>query len=246
MHLINGLPWFDLEPYLDLSDLEKQRHLFALAIASNPSHIFTSLVGIQSNLYDQKETELGDFAKMRARLPGEDSEAFSTLGSMARFYTYCKYMYPVTPLGLCMYIRTIRDDNYFKKHKKEACIDTPVSSHFGFLLDWLDGSGVFEEYGRVILFLNEPGTSTPMHRDYPFPVSQKNQFIWLSLGNSKSFFVADDNGTKHHITSRCAIFDNANWHGSEPCCHATWSLRVDGVFSESFLEKTGLSSHFSG
>lgn len=244
MHLINGLPWIDLEPYADLDALELDRWRFALAIAKNPALIFTSIVGTQLNLYDQGETELGDFAKRTHRQNEKDKEAYSQLESMARFYTYCKYMYPTQGLGQCMHIRTVKNDLYNKKHLRDFCTDTPAAKSFEFFFQWLDRQQIFSEYGRAILFINEPGTSTTLHRDYPFPTSYKNQFVWITLGKTKNFFIQEDNGSKHYVTSRCALFDNANWHGSDPCKYASWSLRVDGVFSPQFLDKSGLLEHF--
>jgi hypothetical protein len=244
MHLIEGQPWFDLEPYIDINALAVHQRDFALAIAANPSHVVSGIVGTQRNLHDQTHTELGDFAKARINQSSDDADAFARLGSMARFYTYCKYMYPLTGLAQCLHIRTIKNDSYPRKHLSDSCVDTPLASSFDFLFSWLDSQDIFSQYGRVIMFLNEPGTMSTLHRDNPFHVSPKNQFIWISLGNEKRFFVLEDDVRRHYITSRCAIFDNTNYHGSNPCQHASWSLRIDGVFSASMLQRTGLDQHF--
>lgn len=246
MRLIKGKAWVDLEPFVDVDVLEKDRHLFAKAIARNPQHIYTSIVGTQDNLFDQEQIELGDFAKDLSTKDGIDSEVFKELGSMVKFYTYCKYMYPVVGLNRAMYIRAVKGDRYGSKHLRDACFDTPVAQEFDFLFRWIESQDIFKEYGRVVLFVNEPGTSTTLHRDYPNPISHKNQFIWLTMGNEKSFFVMDDDGNKSIVSSRCVVFENANWHGSDPAKYASWSLRVDGIFAESFMHRSGLFEHFKG
>jgi hypothetical protein len=247
MHLVNDQPWVDLSTHIDISALEQHQSAFAYAIAKYPEQIYTSLVGVQANLYDQTQIELGDFAKGLVGDPTSDARQIATkLGSLGRFYTYCKYMHPVVSLNQAMYIRVMKQDHYSTKHLHDSCIDTPVTNDFKFLFEWIDSQNVFNEYGRVVMFINEPGVKTVTHRDYPNPRSHRNEFIWLTLNSLKRFFVLDNDGTKHYTDSRVIYFDNANWHGSEPCQFANWSLRIDGVFSDDFLNRTGLYDHFRG
>lgn len=246
MFLVNSRPWLDLQPYIDVAGLEAQRHVFAKAIAMNPHMIFTSLVGTQSNLHDQTLIELGDFAKnIQADEQHPDHDMLKQIGSLPRFYAWCKYMYPVVGLNQAMYIRAIKKDSYGQKHLHDSCYDTPVAAEFGFLFDWIKEQNIFDQYGRVVMFINEPGVSTVLHRDYPNPTSHRNEFIWINLGSAKRFYVYDDAADeKHYIDSRVVYFDNANWHGSDPSQYASWSLRIDGVYSNDFLCRSGTHAHF--
>lgn len=245
MHLINNQTWLDLTPFIDIKPLEENKHLFAYVIAKYPEHIYTSLVGIQNNLFDQSLVELGDFSKSLATTNGIDKEMLIKLDSFPKFYTYCKYSHQVIGLNQAMYIRAMKKNSYGEKHLRQGCIDTPITKEFQFLFDWLDKEDIFDEYGRVLMFLNEPGVETIRHRDYPNPKSHKNEFIWITLNDIKRFYVYDaDIDKKDYITSKVAYFDNANWHGSDPMPYANWSLRIDGVFSDNFLNKTSLKDHF--
>jgi hypothetical protein len=247
MYLVNDLPWVDLSAHIDVSELEKNRSRFAYVIAKYPEHIYTSLVGVQANLYDQTQIELGDFAKGLVSNPdSEERQIANKLGSLGRFYTYCKYMHPVVSLNQAMYIRIMKQDHYGSKHLRDSCIDTPITHEFDFLFNWIGSQNVFNEYGRVVMFINEPGVQTITHRDYPNPRSHRNEFIWLTLNSLKKFFVLNDDGSKNYVDSPVAYFDNANWHGSDPSQFANWSLRIDGVFSDDFLNRTGLYDHFRG
>lgn len=245
MHLINNQSWIDLTPFINIQPLEENKSKFAYVIAKYPEQIYTSLVGIQDNLFDTSLIELGDFAKSLATVNGIDKEMLMKLNSWPKFYTYCKYSHQVIGLNQAMYIRAMKKDSYKEKHLRQGCIDTPITHEFDFLFNWLDNEYVFAEYGRILMFLNEPGVETIRHRDYPNSTSHKNEFIWLSLHDIKKFYVYDaENDKKDYITSKVAYFDNANWHGADPMPYANWSLRIDGVFSDNFLLRTGMKNHF--
>jgi len=75
-------------------------------------------------------------------------------------------------------------------------------------------------------------------------ITRKDQFIWFSPNKTKRFYVRDDN-EKHYIESRFCYFDNANIHGSDMIESNTFSIRVDGLFSDEFKLETGLKDHLN-
>lgn len=245
---INGKPWIDLEPYIDIEALAEQKHKIAAALAASHHMRYPSIVGAQDNLYDQSLVECGDFAKNLAADPNyEHKNLLRLLGSPAKIQLFCKYMYDVVALNEAIHLRTARGGNYFNKHLAEHCVDTPAMQYFTFFKNWLEAQNIFKEYGRVVFFINEPGVSSIKHRDYPDGVSRKDNFIWMSLDGRKNFWVWDDEKKEqHNITSRAALFDNAGWHGSDPTQYTGWSLRVDGIFSEEFKDKVGIRDWCDG
>lgn len=141
-------------------------------------------------------------------------------------------------------VQIIYPKNWFNKHLKNESVETENAKYFKFLFDWLDNEQIFSEYGRVVVFLNEPGVSTPIHQDSPDP-TRKDEFIWLSFGNRKKFFVYDaETNTKHYLHSPIGTFDATNYHGADSGEFASWSIRIDGIFSDWFLVKTDLYNHF--
>lgn len=246
MITINDKAWIDLEPFIDIESLAVQKPKIAAALAASHQFRYPSLVGVQDNLHDQSLVELGDYAKKIARDPSyQHAKLLELLGSMPKIHLYCKYMYDVVSLNEAIHLRSVRGGDYFNKHLASHCVDTPASKFFNFFREWLDAQNIFSEYGRTVFFINEPGVSSIKHRDYPDSISRKDNFIWMSLDGRKNFWVWDDvNDIKHNITSRAAVFDNANWHGSDPCQYTGWSLRVDGIFSDEFLDKTGLRDYY--
>ncbi len=97
----------------------------------------------------------------------------------------------------------------------------------------------------MIAFINHEGTGCKAHRDYPPETgSKRDQFLWINIDGRKQFYILDDAGEKHLLQGSVNTFDNANVHGSFASPFASWSLRIDGIFSPAFLTLTGLADHF--
>jgi hypothetical protein len=244
---INGTPWFDLEPYLDLDALEKQKHLIAMGLTL-ANNLRAPTVGTQGIFYDQSMIELGDFAKNVMEDPNyEYKQILPILRTRGNVRMFCKYMYPTVALNDAIHLNTVKGGlDYANKHLKAECEDTPAFKYFEFLRKWINDQNIFKEWGRVIFFINEPGVQVVKHRDYPSGRSRRDNMMWISLDKRKNFWIWDEEtDTKHYTTSRGLIFDNADWHGVDPTEYMGWSLRVDGVYTDEFLEKSGLRDWFS-
>jgi hypothetical protein len=156
--------------------------------------------------------------------------------------TFVQYKWPSHILGQCLVLRQSENIDYLSKHDASKCKDYPIMANFTSFMEWLAVENIFEEIGRIVVFLNDPGSVPIEHRDYPDGVSRKDQFIWISPLGSKKFYIRDDS-TKVYFESRFCYFDNANIHGAEPVDYSTFSIRVDGKFSKVFLNKTNLNTH---
>lgn len=138
----------------------------------------------------------------------------------------------------------IKARSWETKHLRNECDHMESYETFKPLLDWVDTQNIFSEYGRVNVFLNEPYTQTPIHID-PTDGNKQDQFIWITLDDRKKFFIYDqDAKTKHYLMGYIGTFDNHNYHGSESTEFASYSIRIDGIFSQEFLEKTGMKGQF--
>lgn len=144
------------------------------------------------------------------------------------------------------HLHVIKPREWTTKHLKEECDSTPATESFKPFLDWIDNQNIFSSYGRVNVFLNEPHCSTPVHFDPPTnKVTAKDQFIWITLDDRKRFFVYDPTlEIKHYLSGYVGVFDNYNYHGAEASEYASWSIRIDGLFSEEFLDKSNMKEHF--
>jgi hypothetical protein len=156
--------------------------------------------------------------------------------------TFIQYKWPSHSLGQCLVLRQSESNNYSTKGKSSKCSDQPIMSNFTSFMKWLEEENIFDEIGRIVIFLNEPGSCSIEHKDYVDGISRKDQFVWICPLGNKKFYVRDDT-EKVYLKSRFCYFDNANIHGSDPAEQNTFSIRVDGIFSKSFLDKTNLGKH---
>ena len=130
------------------------------------------------------------------------------------------------------------------KHLKDQVVDTNNKQYWTAFTEWLDQQNIFTEYGRIVVFLNEPGVNTPIHYD-SLDRTRPDEFIWISLDNRKKMFVFDPKTEqKYHLDATIGMFDTSNYHGADVGNLASWSLRVDGTFSDQFLAKSLLYKHF--
>jgi hypothetical protein len=243
MYLINNLPVIDLAGYVNIQALIDQKPYFDYAVVKSsplvtPARYFRAQFLNQPNLGLQDV--LGDYT---SATEGEldflsDLRNHDQLASWLRYNQNLVYGQQSVPI--------IYPLSWFTKHLKAETVETENTKYFKFLFDWLADEQIFSEYGRVVVFLNEPGVSTPIHQDSS-DANRKDEFIWISLGARKKFFVYDtETDIKHYLHSPIGTFDATNYHGADPGEFASWSVRIDGIFSDSFLLKTGLTSHFRG
>lgn len=234
---LGSQPWIDLEPWLDLESLNRDR--VAACLAACQPYRWTSIVGAQGNLWDQSQRELGDYAREQRQDPQSPYRAIlDQLSPGPLTNQFFRYVRPeLVHLNDCVHLTA--PSSYEHKHLADHCPKTAAALHFGFLFEWIDQQRVFEQWGRVVFWLAERGQSSALHRDYPTDdATEPDEFIWLDLTKTKQFFVSDG-VTKSPITSRAAWFNNRDWHGSEPATQLTYSLRIDGVFTDRFRKELG-------
>lgn len=242
MYLINNNPFVDFEPHIDLSFLEQ--HLPYLnysvvksSVLARPSWYYSASflepnkVGLADVLPSYTNDKLQDYEFL------QDLKDCDQLGSWLRYQEDISY----GQQSISIYYTL----EYLKKHLQDQRVGTQAVEYFDLFFKWLESQCIFNEFGRVVIFPNEPYTKTPIHQDYPDGMTRKDEFIWINLDRRKKFFVYDEaTNEKHYVNSRICTFDNASYHGCDNVEFATWSLRVDGVFADEFLHKTGLYNHY--
>ena len=78
------------------------------------------------------------------------------------------------------------------------------------------------------------GAVTP-HRDH-YIYKKCHEFVWFRTNLRKPFFMLDPrSGQKRYVESYTAWFDTVNqFHGADPVKGLSFSLRVDGSWSDEF------------
>lgn len=243
----------ELDRFVDIESLLSLEKITAIALARNKSQLTVSFSGpstpglqtwLDESIYKEVKNSLVD-----CDIPQEIKDTWNKLTHDQQLY-YALLVNRGRSLNYGLTLRTIinptggNSGKFHLKHLEKFTQDTHLRKEFEFIFDWLKKENIFKEIGRVQFFINPEGNSTPIHRDYA-EKSLKDQFIWIRFNKQKDFFVYDaEENKKYFVQGHICTFDNHQWHGSEPNEFMGFSLRVDGVFTEQFLEKTNLKGHF--
>jgi hypothetical protein len=128
---------------------------------------------------------------------------------------------------------------------------TEEAAYFPNLVKWVEQTitdGIFEHIGRVLFFCIEAGGIPFEHKDLDekngidvlFP--HRNEFIHIRPNTKKAMYVWDpESKDKTYVNSRAAWWNDQDWHGGEVIMEPSYSLRIDGKFTDEFRKKLGIS-----
>jgi hypothetical protein len=93
----------------------------------------------------------------------------------------------------------------------------------------------FKATGRILIMYDEISRPVPAHRDH-IETEICHDFIWFRTNLKKPFYLLNhDTGEKKYVESYSAWFDTVNqFHGTDACEGLSYSIRVDGVFTDEF------------
>jgi hypothetical protein len=238
MHLINNQPILDLSSYVNIQTLLEIKPYLDYAVVKS-SRIITPSRYSGNQFLNQQGIGITDI------LDSYSSEYpfIQDLKDNDQLASWLRYQFDV--IYGQQSVQIIYPTSWQTKHLKESCLPTENVKYFKPFFDWLDKQEIFSQYGRVVVFTNEPGVDTPTHYDYRNDITSKDEFIWINLDLRKKFFVYDpETKIKHYLEGPVGTFNNHDYHGADPSKFATWSIRVDGTFSDSFLDKINLVNYF--
>jgi hypothetical protein len=93
----------------------------------------------------------------------------------------------------------------------------------------------FAATGRMLIIYDDSGRAVPAHRDHD-SAEICHEFIWLRTNFDKPFYMLNpETGEKSYVEGHSAWFDSVNqFHGADASGGLSFSIRVDGRFSDSF------------
>jgi len=237
--------WFvDLDQYVDTERFERLHERMCEGIARSWHLSEPVVIGSKESQYDMTLSEV-EFAKSEHP---EDETLKRLLSYQHReaAYQYVRFRYPTMALGRKILLRTYVDyhNGFARKHLARLNHDMPAYSYFPELKQFISDLPIFSEVGRVIIFLTDGNAKAEIHCDYADGKSRKDQFLWLNPRRAKRFFVLDTEFNKRYLTGIANTFDNASWHGGDPSPYATFTVRIDGRFSQKFLDASNLAEHY--
>jgi hypothetical protein len=142
---------------------------------------------------------------------------------------------PDRPGSRMIYLAQSRQpDSYFDLDKTELWEPTEATSEFSLLMDFI-ATLPFEATGRMLIMYDDVCREVPAHRDHTDP-EVCHDFIWFRTNLNKPFFMLNhQTGEKQYVQSYSAWFDTVNqFHGTDPVEGLSFSIRVDGRFSQRF------------
>jgi hypothetical protein len=104
---------------------------------------------------------------------------------------------------------------------------------------------VFKHLGRIIFFKAEHDCLAPFHRDLILPdetdyYDHRHEFIHLRPMLDKPFYIFDGDSKKLEVTSYSCFFNDQDWHSGGRTNKQTYSLRIDGPFTDEFRKMIGI------
>jgi hypothetical protein len=245
MRGIGDKPFVDCQEHLDIQTLKDINMEICLGIAKSD---------IKAGVYGpgvQESERYGNFMLMKNRLAREEGDQYGwnsmTHNQQNVFAKLYFHLYnPSTVVYLREPLKGIDPIMAYRKKAYAESFDwTNNVNNFPTLKGWLDNliGTVFKEYGRILFFLHEHDCQLPVHRDGIAQVPHKNEFIWINPTGIKKFYIYnEDTQERHDVSSPAIFFNDLDMHGGDTNECMTWSLRIDGVFTDEFKQKLGINN----
>jgi frataxin-like iron-binding protein CyaY len=127
--------------------------------------------------------------------------------------------------------------DYVNLDKTETWEQTEAAEEFSDLMNFI-ATLPFQETGRILIIYDNAGKEVPAHRDH-LETETCNEFVWFRTNLIKPFYVLNHlTGEKKYVESYSAWFDSVNqFHGSEAVDGLSFSVRVDGKFTDEFKSR---------
>lgn len=145
---------------------------------------------------------------------------------------------PDRPGSRMIYLaRSELPDNYFDLDRTELWQPTEAASEFASLMDFI-ATLPFQATGRMLIMYDDTERPVSAHRDHD-NTEICHDFIWFRTNLQKPFFMLNQRTKeKLYVESYSAWFDTVNqFHGSDPCAGLSFSIRVDGIFTDEFKQR---------
>ncbi len=126
---------------------------------------------------------------------------------------------------------------------------TEEAAYFPNVVTWVEDmvGTIFEDIGRVIFFHCEADGIPFEHRDLDakngidIVKPHRNEFIHIRPNTKKAMYLWDpETKNKIYLNTRAAWWNDTDWHGGERIMEQSYSLRIDGKFTDEFRKKLGI------
>jgi hypothetical protein len=130
--------------------------------------------------------------------------------------------------------RSRAPENYYDLDRTELWELTEAAAEFAPLMDFI-ATLPFAATARMLIMYDASGRAVSAHKDHD-SIELCHEFVWFRTNLSKPFYMLDPaTGERAYVAGHAAWFDTVNqFHGADASGGLSFSIRVDGVFSEEF------------
>lgn len=225
-----------IDEIVDIDSLLKLKPLIEYGIVKNWGKTRPTNFAGKIHFKDTTLLSMGDYENLALENPEQfgDPVFIKKLQEEALLGPYLRYNTDMHYSGFALGLRV---SGYKDKHIQEKVTITEADKDFQELHSWIKTQDIFESYGRVIIWVHEPGSKILLHRD-SVPNSKLDEFVWIRFDDRKKLYVETED-KKYYLDGYVNWFDTTYYHSSDICEKAAYSIRIDGIFTQKikqFLE----------
>jgi hypothetical protein len=243
--MIHNQSFIDLENYIDLTEFDRLHPEICRGIATAKHLAIDGLHEIpegtiRPHAQGLKVKPVWDAYKLWNSLP--DTDPLKIAGKDLNYNQLTEYL-KFAFGGYDLYsIYRILQEGWHPQGMGEFYI------HFSKLIDWVitfKTSGIFESLSSSNLLVLEAGGIPWEHADLEYVEADKpdliHEFIHIKTDIDRPFYIINsETQDKTYMNTRVAYWNERNWHGGEPINRPTYTLRINGRFTEEFRTKIGI------
>ena len=256
---INGVPYFDMEKYLDMAEFKKLQPEIIRGFADarefakegtwmKPGFTFDNMS------YKMHWKPIYQAMEEFMELPKDDPIYQGGIDLFKDFTNYKQRNKFTRYLKMAMgaydpYIYYFLWEEGSWDDRTAARKLTEEAEYFPNVVKWVEQlqGTVFEHIGRVIFFHCEADGIPFEHRDLDAKngmnktFAHRNEFIHIRPDTQKAFYLWDpESKNKTYLNTCAAWWNDQDWHGGERIMEQSYSLRIDGKFTEEFRKTLGI------
>lgn len=241
---VNGQPFINMEPYIDLSQAAELHEEAMLGIFSS-EHLLPGVLG-QTPPKLRDEIGYADFEyhrmfELEKHDPtGEHRRRLEALPSLQSRRSYLHYvMKSPLPWAFTVYLRRA---SFLRKTAREEKFPEwePNARHFPRLKEWLK-TLPFSDIGRVMFFCTRAGEEVPTHRDHVVAPHKDHCInVWFDAPRPTYVYNCLTDDKIYLPPTRAYFFNNRDYHGVDAEPRFRYTLRIDGTFTDEMQAKLGL------
>lgn len=251
---INNQPYINLDPYIDVKGFSDLHYKICGGIVKSEYKKEGNIVepGGFNNAYELPFKPIFRALEEYNALPDDHEikivgESIGGLANRDKFIQYLKLSLGAYDPYQFIFLKT-EDGGWESRFEEKPW--TSDSQYFLELKEWIEQlvGTVFKHLGRIIIFKAEHDCLMAMHRDLILPdetdyFDHRHEFIHLRPNTDKPFYIWDpDTDSKVTVTSQATFFNDQDWHSGGRTNKQTYSIRIDGPFTDEFRQQIGLAN----